>query len=299
MPLTEVGVFVSSSFLARALPKPVVIAMESQTVPTYPEGVMNQIARLWRLLLLSSVLWTTSPASAVDPFDHTHARYAAILSESVSNGCVDYSRLRASPGALDAYLNELAEVKPEEFAAWGREERLALLLNLYNARTLRLIVDHYPLKSIREIGVLPGAAWRERVVRFGGEIMALGHLENKIIRAAYGEPRIHFALVCAAKGCPVLRSEPYAGHRLDRQLDEQAKQFLATPKKNRFDAAKNTLWLSPIFKWYEEDFTGKEGSLAGYVKAFLPEESRQALDRAAKVKVRYTDYDWSLNEWVH
>ena len=257
---------------------------------------MNRILHLGRLLLIGGAICAVQPASAAEAFDHAHSRFATVLSKSVSDGRVDYARLRAAPGDLDAYLNELAAVKPAEFASWSRENRLALLLNLYNAWTLRLIVDNYPLKSIRDIGFLPGAAWREQIVRFGGEIMALGHLENKIIRAEYGEPRIHFALVCAAKGCPPLRAEPYVGQRLNGQLDDQTKKFLATTEKNRFDPAKNTLWVSPIFKWYIEDFTGNNGSIEAYVKPFLPDSSRKALGLATNVKVRYTDYDWSLND---
>ena len=199
---------------------------------------------------------------------------------------MDYTALRTAPTELDAYLNELAAVKPDEFAAWNRENRLALLLNLYNARTLRLIIDHYPLKSIRDIGALPGAAWRQLIVRFGGQIMTLEHLENKIIRAGYGEPRIHFALVCAAKGCPPLRSEPYEGQRLDSQLDEQAQQFLATAEKNRFDAAKDTLWLSPIFKWYGEDFEKKSGGVLRFLKPYWPEKERAMLDGETEGFVR-------------
>ena len=247
-------------------------------------------------VLMWLALGRTEIASSQTAFDQSHARLAGVLSNVVSGGRVDYVRLRSSPGELDVYLNELAAVKPDEFTAWSRENRLALLLNLYNARTLRLVIDHYPLKSIREIGTLPGAAWRDLIVRFGGQVATLDHLEKKIIRPGYGEPRIHFALVCAAQGCPPMRSEPYVGARLDRQLDDQARQFLATTEKNRFDPATGTLWLSPIFKWYQEDFTGRTGSLAAYVKPFLPDESRRALEPATKVKVRYTDYDWSLNE---
>ena len=240
-------------------------------------------------------LWVPEKGAA-DAFDQTHARYAAVLTNYVRNGRVDYARLQAAPQGLDAYLNDLAAVKPQDFAAWTRENRLALLLNLYNARTLRLIIDHYPTKSIRSIGVLPGAAWRQLVVRIGGQVMTLDHLENSIIRAEYHEPGIHFALVCAALGCPPLRAEPYVGQRLNEQLDDQAKQFLGLPEKNRFDAATQTLWLSPIFSWYKQDFTGVAGSLEEYVRPFLPEESRQALKRASRVKVRFTDYNWDLNE---
>jgi hypothetical protein len=97
--------------------------------------------------------------------------------------------------------------------------------------------------------------------------------------------------------CPPLRGEPYVATKLGEQLDDQAKQFLANPDKNRFDAGSDTLWLSPIFEWYEADFTKHAGTLQKYVMPFLPEPSRVALARATEVKVRFLDYDWALNEW--
>ncbi|MBI4623365.1 MAG: DUF547 domain-containing protein [Verrucomicrobia bacterium] len=267
-------------------------------IPCNPIGGRNA-AQLASGLLRSVALWVALiavPAQAAETFDQAHARFARVLSAVVKNASVDYAKLKAAPAELDAYLKDVAAVPATEFARWSEGERLALLLNLYNAQTLRLIVDHYPLQSIRRIGSLPGAAWRERIVRQGGQIMTLSHLENKIIRVDYREPRMHFALVCAAVGCPPLRSEPYVGARLNEQLDDQARQFLATAGKNRFDAASATLHLSPIFKWYDEDFIKPAGSLAAYVKPFLPEAQRNALADPAKVKVRFTDYDWALNE---
>ena len=247
-----------------------------------------------RLLLFLSLIIATN--AAAQEFDQAHPSYAKVLTKCVSNGQVDYAGLKAAPQDLDAYLNELTAVRPEVFASWSKDQRLALLLNLYNAWTLRLIIDHYPLKSIRDIGFLPLAAWRKQLVRFGGQIMTLDHLENKIIRAEYGEPRTHFALVCAAKGCPPLRAEPYVGEHLGTQLDDQTKQFLAAKEKNRFEAETDTLWLSPIFKWYQSDFTDAAETLEAYVRPFLPEPAGQELARSSKVRVRFTDYDWSLND---
>ncbi len=233
---------------------------------------------------------------AAGTFDQNHDRFARVLAASVKDARVDYAKLKAAPTELDAYLKEIAAVPAVEFARWSEADRLALLINLYNAQTLRLIIDHHPLKSIRSIGTLPGAAWRGLIVRHGGQIMSLDHLENKVIRVDYREPRIHFALVCAAVGCPPLRSEPYVGTRLHEQLDDQTRRFLASAEKNRFDPAANTLHLSPIFKWYGADFTATAGSLAAYVQPFLPDSQRQALADPAKVEVRFTDYDWALNE---
>jgi len=246
-------------------------------------------------LSLISVIFATSSVRSADAFDMTHSRLGRVLAAVVRDAKVDYAKLKADPAELDAYLAEIAAVPAAEFARWPESDRLALLINLYNARTLRLIVDHYPLKSIRSIGALPGAAWRGLIVRQGGQLMTLSHLENRVIRVEYDEPRIHFALVCAAVSCPPLRSEPYTGAQLHAQLEDQARVFLAMAEKNRYDAATGTLYLSPIFKWYAEDFTKPAGSLAAYVKPFLPEPQRSALSDPVKVKVKYTDYDWALN----
>ena len=259
--------------------------------------MMNR--RITRLLLVAAIAASVLPAAALaaDGFDQAHARYARVLSNFVSQAQVDYAGLKAAPKELDAYLAEIASVKPGDFANWDKDERLALLLNLYNAQTLRLIIDHYPLKSIREIGLLPGAAWREPIVRLGGEVISLNHLEHEIIRPRYAEPRIHFALVCAAVSCPPLRREPFVAARLAEQLDDQARVFLATAEKNRFDAEKSTLWLSAIFEWYGEDFTRDGVSLADYVKTYLPKAGVAAMGRAGKIQVRFNDYDWALNDW--
>ena len=251
--------------------------------------------RLRFTLALLSFAVAAFVARAGESFDQSHARFGRVLTSFVKDAKVDYAKLKADPVELDAYLREIAAVPAAEFARWSEADRLALLLNLYNAQTLRLIIDHYPLKSIRDIGTLPGAAWREPVVRQGGQLMTLDHLENKIIRVDYREPRIHFALVCAAVSCPPLRSEAYTGARLNTQLDDQARVFLATAEKNWFDAKDGTLHLSPIFKWYEQDFTTPAGSVAAYVKPYLPEAQLKVLTDPAKVKLKFTEYDWVLN----
>lgn len=248
---------------------------------------------LWLPFVWMAVLAPSSRAA--EAFDHTHARFARVLTNVVHEARVDYAALKAAPAELDAYLGELAAVPAAEFAQWPEPQRLALLINLYNAHTLRLIVNNFPLKSIRNIGVLPGAAWRELIVRFGGQILTLDHLENQILRPSYHEPRIHFALVCAALGCPPLRNEPFVAARLNEQLDDQARRFMAESNKNRFDPAPNTLYLSPIFKWYAGDFESASGTVAAYVTPFLPDAQQAALKDPANVKVRYTDYDWKLN----
>jgi hypothetical protein len=178
---------------------------------------------------------------------------------------------------------------------WGRAERIAFWINTYNAFTVKLVLDHYPIASIRTIGWLPGAAFRERFIPMpglkGGNV-SLDDIENGTLRADFREPRIHFALVCASRSCPMLRGEAYRAKDLDRQLDDQARSFLGDSTKNRFDATTNTLHLSSIFKWFRVDFETAAGSLRAYVGRYLNDP--RAVEPG--VRIEFLDYDWSLND---
>lgn len=218
-------------------------------------------------------------------FDHAHARFGRVLQAHVVNGQVDYKAMKANPGDLVAYLDALAAVPEAQFRTWTEPRRIAFLANLYNAATLKLIVDHYPLKSIKDIGSLFKGPWDQPVVRLYGQTITLNNLEHDILRKEYNEPRLHMALVCAAKGCPPLRSEAYVGERLDEQLDDQSRTYLRSPLGLQLDRAKGEARISAIFKWYGGDFPS--------VPAFVSKHSGQNLDG---LKIRYLDYDWALNE---
>lgn len=228
-------------------------------------------------------------------FDHGHASFDAVLKRHVRDGLVDYAALKANPRPLDGYLAALGAVPPAEFKTWSEPQRLSFLINLYNAATLRLIIDHYPLKSIRSIGLLPGAAWKKQGVSLFGEKVSLDHVEHGLIRKEYPDARAHFALVCAAIGCPPLRREPFVAARLGEQLDDQGRVFLAQTEKNRVDAATRTVWLSPIFKWFAGDFEAGAGSVLKFATPFFPPEARRAL-ATGEFTVKFSDYDWALNE---
>lgn len=234
-------------------------------------------------------------ASAAAAFDHAHARFDRVLKARVRDAAVDYAALRRDPEPLADYLDALAAVPEAEFNGWPKPERLAFLLNLYNAATLKLIADHYPVKSIKDIGGFLGSPWKAEVVRLFGKATTLDHVEHGRVRKLYAEPRAHFAMVCAAKGCPPLRAEAYTAARLDGQLNEQGRIFLAQASKNRVDAGRRVVHLSPIFKWFSEDFDQPAGSVLKFVTPFFDDASRRAL-AGGKFTVRYTDYDWSLNE---
>ena len=234
-------------------------------------------------------LLAAAPAGA---FDHSHQRWTSQLRLFVHGGEVDYAAWKQDQAQLDDYLRELVRVTRDEFASFSREQKLALWINAYNAYTVRLILDHYPLSSIRSIGLLPGAAFRRAFIPLLGEKLTLNEIENRLRQM--GEPRIHFAIVCASKSCPKLRREAYRADVLDRQLDEAARAFLRDPTKNRWDKASRTLKLSSIFNWFSEDFTRPAGSLQAYVARYLDPGVRAAME-SGPVRIEFLDYDWSLN----
>lgn len=225
-------------------------------------------------------------------FDQTHQRWTAQLRRFVDGGVVDYASWKNEQAQLDDYLRELARLKKEEFGSFSREQKLAFWINAYNAYTIHLILDHYPVSSIRSIGFLPGAAFRKAFIPLLGETLTLNEIENRLRQMR--EPRIHFAIVCASKSCPELRTEAYRADELDRQLDAAARGFLRDPAKNRWDGSSRTLKLSSIFKWYGEDFERAAGSVQAYIARYLEPGVRHAVE-SGPVRIEFLDYDWSLN----
>jgi len=257
--------------------------------------------RHWLLPVLALTLALASRVSAAPMFDHNHTALDRVLKQHVTDGRVNYAALKAEPQPLNAYLDTLAAVPETEFKTWPEKARLAFLINLYNAATLKLIVDHYPVASIKKIGGLfnfgglGDGPWAQKVVRLFGRVTTLDHVEHGIIRKEYAEARVHFALVCAAVGCPPLRAQAWTGEKLESQLEEQGRIFLSQVANNRVEKKTNTLYLSPIFKWFAGDFETAAGSVEKFATPFFPETARGAL-AAGGFKIRYTDYDWSLND---
>lgn len=243
-------------------------------------------------LLLGS---TQSVRAACAPFDHSHDLWEQLTARWVANGGVAYAALlREDEQRLDTYLKELSATCADDYETWSGEQRLAFWINTYNAYTVRLILDHYPLSSIRRIGFLPGAAFRKKFIPMQGlkegEI-SLDVIEHDILRADFQEPRVHFALVCAARSCPPLREEAYRAPDLEAQLDDQARRFLRNEAKNRFDAASGTLYLSEIFDWFSDDFVTDTDALPAYVAPYMADPRAAHAER-----VEFLPYDWALNE---
>ena len=216
-----------------------------------------------------------------------HGIYKEVLKKFVDNGKVDYAALKNSPHPLDSYLTMAAELDSEMLNSLPRNEKIAFYINVYNALTLKVIEYYYPVKSIKDI---PGA-WDKLKFKVAGRGLTLNQIEHEIIRKEFEEPRIHFALVCASKSCPELSSEPFSGKDLDEQLDREARKFINDKAKVRLDKHNEVLYISPIFKWFEKDF----GDIIKFISKYLPEDDAGFIVET-KPKIKYLNYDWSLNE---
>ena len=251
------------------------------------------------LLTVAMLRPSTAPLQAQEhTFDH--GAFDALLKAHVRNGLVDYDAFANAP-EFKSYLGRIAATDP---ATLGRDDQLAFWIDAYNAYTIALINAHHERESIRNINKSFGfvkayGPWKEKLAKVGGKAYGLDEIEQDIIRPRYHEPRIHFALVCAAMGCPPLRSEAYTGAALDAQLDDQARRFLLhSPSKNRVDVANKTVYLSPIFvefRDYMKDFGGSEASVGRFVARYYPAGPEKTLLESGDFKVVKTNYDWSLN----
>jgi len=247
------------------------------------------------VVLGAALIGGSAGALPASDFDHTHALFGKVLRTVVEDGGVDYAGLVQNPADLKAYLGQLASISRTEFGKWSEPEQIAFLSNLYNAATLQLIIDHYPVESIKKIGGRWKGPWKQEVVSLFGETVTLDHVEHDLLRKDYKEPRVHFALVCAARSCPPLRGEPYIPEKLDEQLRDQGRIFMNTPSKNRVDLENRTAYLSKIFKWFGGDFEEASGSVLAFVRPYFPKDTSRQLEEG-KFTVEYMDYDWTLND---
>ena len=257
------------------------------------------------------VMWTMSlmilPLTVLGEFNHYE--WNRLLKEHVVSfkgwqvTQVDYDGFLKDREKLGNYLIGLSRVERLQFKSWDKSEQLAFLINAYNAWTIEIVLSRYPnLESIRDIGLFPFSVWRKRVIKLFDDSYSLDDIEHEVIRGSglFEEPRIHFALNCAAIGCPALRPEAYVGRHLDQQLEDSTKLFLTDKSRNYF--LDGGLYISSIFDWYGEDF--EKGWLGiNSVCQFLSLYKRQ-LDvssdtkfckQADEIPLNYLDYDWSLN----
>ena len=229
-------------------------------------------------------------------------------------GEIDYAAAARDSSDLDRYIARLRAVSPDSdpSAFPTADRRLAYWINAYNAWAIRFVLDHYPIESVNDVRpplllrFLPQGAgfFYFQQAELGGRTIGLYDLENRLVRRRFDDPRIHFALNCASRGCPELPARPFAAGDLDAELARETARFLADPDKLRIDADARVVWVSAILDWYEGDFTdwvererpGLPATLRSWIAAHLPEPRASWLAACDECRIEFIDYDWSLND---
>ena len=210
-----------------------------------------------------------------------HSMWNDMLQSYVNNeGKVNYKRIKADEKKLEIYLDTLSQNTPQE--SWKKAEKLAYWINAYNAFTIKLIIDNYPIKSIKDIK----QPWDKKFIDIDGELTSLNQIEHDILRKM-NEPRIHFAIVCASVSCPKLQNTAFEPSKIEEQLTNATKEFLADSSKNNI--SQESIKISKIFDWFSKDFT-QDGSLIN----FLNQYSEVTISPSAKKQ--FKNYNWALNE---
>lgn len=260
---------------------------------------MKRLITLALALLLGSAAWAD--------IDHAYPRWDGLLKKHVrwlpdnKQSRVDYAAFKADRAALKAVLDTLSGVTRAEFDAFSKAQQMAFLINAYNAFTVELILTKYPdLKSIRNLGTFFKTPWRNDFFTLLGDKRHLDWIEHSQLRKFYNEPRIHTAINCASIGCPALRDEAFRADRLEAQLEDGMRRFMADRTRNRVKDGR--VEVSSIFQWFREDFEKGHGGFSKLEDVFAayateltdkPEEQQQL--RARTLTVAFLDYDWSLN----
>ena len=264
-------------------------------------SLMTKIGNLTRACLLIGLLLILSPAligphiawadaTSSGPVDHSI--YDQLLKKYVDErGQVNYKGFKKEQAEFKKYLDLLSKNPPA--ASWSKNEQMAYWINAYNAFTIQLILDHYPVQSIKDIGSkiqIPFVTtpWAIKFISIGKEKMSLDNIEHGTLRKKFDDPRIHFALVCASKSCPRLRNEAYMAEKLDRQLDDQGRDFLNNPAKNAITPKQAS--LSKYFDWYKGDWQDNGKSIEEWVNRY----SKTKIN--SNTKISFMDYNWNLNE---
>ena len=238
-----------------------------------------------------------------------HGMFSEVLRGVVQVPWVDYAALHRDPSGLNRYLEALGATSIEALSAASREEQLAFWINAYNACMLHRVVEHYPLDRANpglsgrvqnRLARRPAnSVWQIRDVFSGagclvaGQQRSLDQIEHEIIRPM-GEPRIHFAVNCAARSCPPLVPEAYTAAALEQQLEARVRAFIRTPAQFQALADEGVLRMNPILNWFGEDFGGPEGVKAFFQPYLSGDAARLAADSGTRIV--FTDYDWTLND---
>jgi len=240
--------------------------------------------------------WRGFDAASTRTIDH--AQWSRLLATYRTAGPDGIARFAygsvsaADRAALQAYLAALQAIAPRTLA---RPQQKAYWINLYNAATVETVLKRHPVASIRDIRTSPGlfaaGPWGAKILRIDNQALSLDDIEHRILRPLWQDARIHYALNCAALGCPDLGAEAFEADRLDTQLDAAARRFVGSPRGVR--VTPRGLVLSSIYDWFKEDFGADDAALRAHLQSYATGDTRAALDRGAPI-ISY-GYDWALN----
>ena len=236
-------------------------------------------------------------------FDHTHSSWDKLLKKYVTAKSdynrFQYKKLKANKNdlkSLNQYLKSLSSVSMKEYQTFSKQQKLAFLINAYNAYTIDVIFTRYPVKSIRDIGFLSMGPWRRENIKLLSKEMSLHQIEKDYLIDKFNAPRIHFAINCASVGCPSIQPFAFNHKELEKQFEVSAKDFVLNKSKNYYDSKEDKLKISKIFEWYAYDFDEKYGSVKKYLAPILAKNNKKLEKRILNAKIEYLDYDWALNE---
>lgn len=234
-------------------------------------------------------------------FDHSHKNWSEVLRKyQNTKGLVQYKKLKEDISkdehhAFNSYLTEIQGVKHAEFEKWTKNEKMAFLINSYNALTFKLILNNYPVASIKKTGGLFTKPWSvEFFSLLGGKIKSLDPIEHEWLRPVHKDYRIHAAVNCASMSCPPLRHEAFIAAKLDAQLDDQMKAWLEDTARNQISSKTKLFKLSKIFDWYKKDFEEWGGGAVNVISKHMTKPLPREI--ASQIKIEYLDYNWDLNE---
>lgn len=250
--------------------------------------------------------WTSSPPKALagwtahNPANNTaidHSAWDRLLKKYVRRDSQGLNRFAyssvsaADKAALDAYIQSLSQIA---ITQRSRTVQKAYWLNLYNAVTVDLILDNYPVNSIREIksGVVSIGPWKKKLVNVQGVDLTLDNIEHNILRPIWQDPLIHYGVNCASVGCPNLHTQAFTGRNTDKLLDTLARDYVNSPRGLNFNSGRVT--VSKIYKWFAYDFGNSEQNVIAHLTKYATPERRAALGQAGRIS--NTKYDWALNE---
>ncbi|UCG60319.1 MAG: DUF547 domain-containing protein [Candidatus Zixiibacteriota bacterium] len=238
------------------------------------------------------------------PFESSYETYSRVLESFVKEGLVDYRGLKDSRADLDSFIGQLAGLTMKEYDSLGGSEQLAMWINAYNAITLRIVIDAYPVASINHIeGAFDDKAWQ-----VAGKTVTLDNIRDDIIRSEFYDVRVFFALHSASAGSPSLFRVPFRGRAIDDQLDSAAYAFVNDVDRNTINPHNNTITTSEIFRRYAEDFKDEydtddfdylerpERAVLSFIFTYADDSVQEFIDETAEWTIEYRPFDWSLND---